>query len=211
MSPPAEREAVVDFRRQPRRRRPSERNFAIHQAYRAGLRTQGQLAAEFGLPQSCISRIVRQVDRWLAAGAHQAGRDCGEQARIEWQLEVARLNAVFNTAIRYADQQPREVRSTRIRQTSRGERREEIRQEIAPDARWLRVALDAAEQLDRLMRDPPQAAQSPELGHHSQPPTNANQAPSKWSNRYAPLADEACATALFEAALQVAAPPEVEA
>jgi hypothetical protein len=54
-----------DLRRRPRKRpRPSVRSYTDHGANRCRLRSQVQLAEEFGITQCRVSRIVANVDRW---------------------------------------------------------------------------------------------------------------------------------------------------
>jgi hypothetical protein len=154
MSPDSPPDASIDFRRQPRKRRPSERNFIIHRVYRSGLRSQTDLARELGLSQRRVSSIVRQVDRWLAAEA-ESQSDAGSQARLLWRLEQERLKAIIDSAMRCHDQMPQVVNTIRTRSSRAGELQEETRREIEPDAKWLTIALQATRELGRLLQNPP--------------------------------------------------------
>ena len=144
-----------DFRRKPRRKRvPAERDFAIHAAHRAAIRTQRELAAEFQLSQSRIAQILRRVDTWLksqpASGQPQPGAFGREQ--IAWRLEQERLESIFQRAVRGYDRTPRAIHSSRKRSGPRGQVTEQTRREVVADPQLLKVALRASREKQRLSR-----------------------------------------------------------
>jgi hypothetical protein len=149
-----------------------------------------------------VSRIVANVDQWLASGADQRGPDPSEQAQLERRLEKLRIHAIIETALRTHMEMPREIRSSHSRVGSSGEVREEICREIAPDVQWLKIALRAAERLQRL------AGPSREEG---EPSSSAHEGTTNWHDWHTPLGADSVATDTNEPAPQAAAPQQVGA
>jgi hypothetical protein len=68
-----------DLRRRPRKGwRPSERNLAMHQAYRSGLRTQVELAEEFGLTHA------EMPPRFSRGNVGRSGGNVGHKPTNGW-------------------------------------------------------------------------------------------------------------------------------
>jgi hypothetical protein len=143
----------------------------MHQAYRSGLRTQVELAEEFGLTHA---------------------------------------------------EMPREVRSSRSRVGGSGMVQEEICREIAPDVQWLKIALRAAERLQRVGRAPPtiqladlglaeeMSGAAEEMSGTNQPTVGAHVGPINWHKWHTPLGADLVATGAIEAESQAMTAQRVE-
>jgi hypothetical protein len=156
--------------RLPRSRRrppPSDRDQALYREYSTSGKTQAQLAAEHGLSQARLSQITRRVRAWLANTApdtltrrasegdyHSASEganaylpDDQRQALIQ-RLEYERLEQLFRQAMRTFSK----TTVTTHREGSFGPTPfvEKTVRELAPAAKWLKIALRAAKDLSRL-------------------------------------------------------------
>ena len=145
--------ATSDHRTRPRKKRaPSSRDQAIFLAYRAGGKSQAQLAEDNHLSQRRISEIVRRVEHWRANLLPAAAGELEpqQQARLERYLEQQRLQGIYDRAIRAYDTQPQELKTARQGDRDGKPYHDQTTRELPPNVQLLKVAQRAALDLGKL-------------------------------------------------------------
>lgn len=97
---------------------PTDRDWLIYKQVKMFGRRQCRVACDFQLHFSRVSQIVRQVDRWLAAGGKPADPElCAFLARREQQLAIQRERLVqcLELATRALESHQSELKTIRRR------------------------------------------------------------------------------------------------
>jgi hypothetical protein len=153
---------------------PSERDYDIYRASALELKSQSELAVEFGVSQQRISQIVRNVERWMAAHP-----DDEEAQRMRVRVSN-RWEALFDAAMRsfQRSQNDHEVvkqRTSRRASDAAGENsvntttNETTVRRQNGDVRFLQAAIRITERQQKLWEQQWEAEQQNDPVHLEQP------------------------------------------
>jgi hypothetical protein len=132
-------------------RTPSLRNQQIHAAVKIRGCRQIDVAAEFKITQSRVSRIVTQVEAWRAkAPAAKDELKIGERRRHERWLASQRYQELYQRSLQELAASQRTLTIERSGARDGKEFNDTTRRQQATSVQWLKTALRAAENLLRL-------------------------------------------------------------
>jgi hypothetical protein len=140
-------ESMATTRRRNVPRRPSARNLAIYEAVKVRRKRQVDVGAQFGVSQRRVSKICQQVERWRDPAARQATPEELARHLVRQQLDEIYQRSLTQLA---KSEKPLVVEWS-------GERNgqpwsERCIRDRPVEAKWLRMALQAAIRLAELER-----------------------------------------------------------